>query len=364
MIRSVGSSPWRMTVAVVIFILVLGGYMSAAGIVFAQDVKISVFVGANGKVNDNADDFVDVVSSEEDYKLEIIADDDYVIGSVLVNDESLEKMNSEGESIIGFPKGTLHIEKPGGDLDVVVAFKKAGSDTEISAGQQDGASAGSNSAAESGEGGSGSDANGSDNVAGSAGTGGSDNTAGAGDASGNDDAVGDSNDEAAVGSDDGSATGEGNVDSAGSEGNGDSAGSDDAAGSTDAGDGNEDTGSNDSAAGAGDEDTGSNDSAAGAGNEDAGSNDSATGETNGTAGNTDNTGKTVVLRDVGKNKTDGSGDAAGNDATETADGGSGKAGNSYQSPKTGDEGGSFLPEMLIMMALAAGTLAVVRRRHA
>ena len=335
MIRSVGSSPWRMTVAVVIFILVLGGYMSAAGIVFAQDVKISVFVGANGKVNDNADDFVDVVSSEEDYKLEIIADDDYVIGSVLVNDESLEKMNSEGESIIGFPKGTLHIEKPRGDLDVVVAFKKAGSDTGTSAGQQAGASAGSNSTAESGEGGSGNNdaagggsdgTGGNENAAGSEGAGESDNTAGTGDASGG-------NNDAAGGSDDTAATGEGNGDSAGSEGNGDSAGSDDAAGSTDAGDGNEDTGSN----------------------------DSANGEVNRT---TSNTGNTVVLRDVGKNKTDGSGDAAGNDATETADSGSGKAGNSYQSPRTGDEDGPQLPIVLTMMALAAGAMAVVRRRHA
>ena len=327
MIRSVGSSPWRMTVAVVIFILVLGGYMSAAGIVFAQDVKISVFVGANGKVNDNADDFVDVVSSEEDYKLEIIADDDHVIGSVLVNDESLEKMNGEGESIIGFPKGTLHIEKPRGDLDVVVAFKKAGSDT-------------GTSADESGETGGGKEAGG-----------GSDGTGG--------------NNDAAGGSDDTAATGEGNGDSAGSEGNGDSAGSDDAAGSTEAGDGsdatgegnedpagNEDAGSNDSAAGEGNEDTD--------GNEDTGSNDSANGEVNRTASNT---GNTVVLRDVGKNKTDGSGDAAGNDATETADSGSGNAGNSYQSPKTGDEDGPQLPIVLTMMALAAGAMAVVRRRH-
>lgn len=83
-------------------------------------VTVSISCGDHGTVNANSGEFAEVITSGSDLHLVIAADEGYLIGSVLINDEPLAASDLVG--IAGETSGQLDLEGLEDDLSVQITF--------------------------------------------------------------------------------------------------------------------------------------------------------------------------------------------------------------------------------------------------
>ena len=110
-----------------------------------SSVTVSIICSKHGYVNDKTGEFSETVSSGSDLHLSLTAEEGYLIGKVLINDESLAAADLEG--IEGEQSGQLDLEGLEENLSLQVVFMTPEdyADQEISPGTTDDPSAGGGS---------------------------------------------------------------------------------------------------------------------------------------------------------------------------------------------------------------------------
>ena len=117
-----------------------------------EDISVQVTVGEHGSVNGHTSDFAENIESGNSLSLEIEADNGYVIGAVLVNEEELP--DDDTKSITGKMKGTVDLEELEEDVTVSIEFEE---DPAVTEGSEDSQASGNADPADTDESGTGDD---------------------------------------------------------------------------------------------------------------------------------------------------------------------------------------------------------------